>query len=90
MSPRRKLPHEAPEDVLRIRLDGEKLRTLRQARGLSQRQLAMAARMTQGTVSKIEIGLLEPMHSYAASLCEVLQVPLEELLAEPASRRPGA
>lgn len=56
------------------------LRTLRLARGLSQKRLGRAADMSQNQVSKLEAGLVkEPGYRTIVRLAEVLGVPPEEI-----------
>lgn len=49
----------------------------RQSRSLSQRELAEAAGVTQGYVSKLESGLTGPLHDKVAALAKVLDYPVE-------------
>lgn len=52
----------------------DKVRLVREARGLSQSSLANLAGITQGTVSKLESGVLLPNHEQLSSIAAVLQV----------------
>jgi transcriptional regulator with XRE-family HTH domain len=40
-----------------VRFDGEALKRLREAKGLSQRQLAIAAGVDAGAISRLEAGI---------------------------------
>lgn len=52
----------------------DKLRLVREARGLSQASLAELSGIAQGTVSKLESGVLLPNREQASSIAAVLQV----------------
>jgi SOS-response transcriptional repressor LexA len=68
-----------------VAANGHRVRELREAAGLSQRDLGKRAHVTQTAISKIESGI-EPMArlSTLARLAEVFGVELVELLARPA------
>jgi transcriptional regulator with XRE-family HTH domain len=59
-----------------------KLREIRVAKGLNQRQLAEASHTPQATVSALELGKLKPWPAVAARLSEALGVPAEELFTK--------
>lgn len=56
--------------------NSDMLRITRQLRGLGQTALAKEAGLAQGTVSKIEGGILEPSEDIIAKLAKVLDFPL--------------
>lgn len=62
---------------------GSKIRDLRLARGLNQRQLAKAAQLTQATVSRIEQGKIRELKSSAlAGLAAALDVSVDSLIGQ--------
>jgi XRE family transcriptional regulator of biofilm formation len=62
------------------RLD-QVIRDLREARGLTQEQLAFKARVTPGYVAQLELGLRKnPSLDVVRRLARALRVPLVELL----------
>jgi transcriptional regulator with XRE-family HTH domain len=67
-----------------VRFDGEALKRLREARGLSQRQLALAAGVDQATVNRLESGArLDPRAITVARIGLVLGPgSLEQMLHE--------
>ena len=62
---------------------GEKLRRLRESRGLTQSALAGAVHMTQRKISYLECGKYEPGLSDLVSLCCFFKVSADELLGLP-------
>ncbi len=58
------------------------LRRLRELRALSQRELALQAKLSVTTVNRIETGQRKPMPKTVRKLAEALGVTPEELLAE--------
>ncbi|XDL97143.1 helix-turn-helix domain-containing protein [Acinetobacter baumannii] len=54
----------------------ELLRIVRQFRGFGQTALAKMASLSQGTLSKIEAGLLEPNEEMVSNLAKVLNFPV--------------
>ncbi len=58
---------------------GEKIRTAREARGLTQAELATRAQVAQGYLSYLEQDQREPSLSIAARLAHELEIPLDEL-----------
>jgi putative molybdopterin biosynthesis protein len=68
--------------------DGTRLRLARQARGLTQQQLARMAGIVRQTISMIESGLSEPSLRNAMALARALDVEVEDLF-EPASSAPS-
>ena len=65
-----------------------KLKLLRVQANLTLEELAQAAAMTRGYVSKIERGLSRPSIGGALKLAKALRVPVEELFGEPSERDP--
>jgi transcriptional regulator with XRE-family HTH domain len=63
---------------------GHKLRLMRAERGLSLREAARRAGVVKETISDIERGQSHPYDVTLAKLAKVYDVPLEELLEEPA------
>jgi transcriptional regulator with XRE-family HTH domain len=63
---------------------GHKLRLMRAERGLSLREAARRAGVVKETISDIERGHTHPYDVTLAKLAKVYDVPLEELLEEPA------
>jgi len=77
------------------RAAGTRLRLARQARGLSQQQLAGMAAVTRQAVSAVESGHSDPSLRVALALARALGVTVEELFgpgdpAEPVLARPAA
>ncbi|MDP2312659.1 MAG: helix-turn-helix transcriptional regulator [Pseudomonadota bacterium] len=68
-----------PQDPDLLRRLGDRLRTLREAAGLTQAKLADLLKMKPATISLFETGALSPTISTAASLAGALHVPLSEL-----------
>ena len=66
---------------------GARLKAIREAAGLSQRQLATAAGCHVITVSKLERGAQEPAWPLVRKLRDALGVSLEDF--EPAKKRKG-
>lgn len=58
------------------RVNPDCLKLGRQARGLNQTQLAEAAKMTQGAISKFENSLSEPGEDAIAKIAEALRLPV--------------
>jgi transcriptional regulator with XRE-family HTH domain len=63
---------------------GHRLRVMRAERGLSLREAARRAGVVKETISDIERGHTHPYDVTLAKLAKVYDVPLEELLEEPA------
>lgn len=63
---------------------GRRIRSRRKSLGLSQRQLAEVCDRRQGTISKLELGQLEPSFALLWSVAGALNMSLEELGAYPA------
>lgn len=61
----------------------ENLRALREARGLTQQQLAKAAGLPRATWANLESGAANPTLGVLARVATALAVPFEELLASP-------
>ena len=59
---------------------GKVIRDARLCVGLTQCQLAALLNVTQGTVATWEIGTAFPRPKSMIKLCEILRIPVEELL----------
>ncbi len=70
----------APSDHL-----AANVRAIREARGLSQQQIAAQAGIPRATWSHLESGLANPTLAVLTRVADVLQVRLDELLASPRS-----
>ena len=64
-----------------MHLIGDKIRTLRRKRGLSQEQLGAMVGFSQSKISKIENGNWDSL-SDLRLIAKVLKVPIEELVIE--------
>ena len=67
-------------DTVMPRTDGEKLRTLREARFLSHRDLAERANVSPTTVLNLEAGRVEAQRRTVRKLAEALGVDPAELV----------
>lgn len=66
-----------------MKFDGQALRATRDAKGLTQEQLAAAIGGTFGTISKLERGVGgEPRLSTITRIADALDIPVSELLTE--------
>lgn len=65
----------------------DNVRTLREARGLSQQQIAKLASVPRATWTHLESGTANPTLAVLVKVANALQVRLDELLAPP--RQPG-
>jgi transcriptional regulator with XRE-family HTH domain len=65
----------------------DNVRTLREARGLSQQQIAKLAAVPRATWTNLESGTANPTLAVLVKVANALQVRLDELLAPP--RQPG-
>ena len=59
---------------------GMRIRTLREARGMSQGELAKRARITREYVNKLEAGRYDPTVGVLQRLAKALKVKVTELL----------
>ena len=59
---------------------GKMIKQARLCRGLTQQQLARLLNVKQGTVGAWEIGYSFPRPKSMVKLCEILSIPVEELL----------
>lgn len=66
-----------------MQLIGDKIRTLRRKRGLSQEQLGAMVGFSQSKISKIENGDWDSL-SDLRLIAKALEVPIEELVREEA------
>lgn len=69
---------------------GEKIKALRERRGLSQEALAEALNVSRQAVTKWECGLSRPSTGNLLELCRVLEVPLETFAGMGAAEQPAA
>jgi len=69
-------------DELAVRLAGN-VRQLRQARGLTQQQMAKLSRLPRATWANLESGAANPTLAVLHRVAIALQVSLEELVAQP-------
>jgi len=71
-----------------LKVIGDRIRTLRNAQGLSKAQLADSAGMTPRHLHDVEAGKSNITFAYLSALAERLSIPLAELLdfAEPEAR----
>jgi DNA-binding XRE family transcriptional regulator len=67
---------------------GAKLKELREAASMTQKQLADGAGVNQRTVSSLEQGRYEPVWSTVQGLCAALGVSCEAFNERPAERGP--
>ena len=67
-------------DTVMPRIDGEKLRALREARFLSHRELAKRAGVSPTTVLNLEAGKAEPQRRTIRKLAQALEVDPAELV----------
>lgn len=59
---------------------GERLKELRVSKNLSQKDLADILRFNKSVLNRLESGEREPQYAHVKHLCEVLEVPVSELL----------
>ena len=59
---------------------GEMIRTARVKAGMTQMELARKLNVKQGTVGAWEIGYSFPRPKSMVRLCEILKIPVDELL----------
>lgn len=69
---------------------GERLTQIRTALGLSQRELAEKADLSQSAVAQFETGARLPSTGALQSLCSVLGIPMEKLLGGDTSQETDA
>jgi transcriptional regulator with XRE-family HTH domain len=61
---------------------GRRVKRRREAKGLSQRALAIKAKVTQGLIHQLETGVVQDVRSQVVvKLAKALGVPVTELLA---------
>jgi len=72
----RKIRHDPVVSVF-----AERLRQLRRSRGMTQRDLARLAHITESYLSRLENGLIAPGIDLAARIAAALGSPLAELLS---------
>lgn len=59
---------------------GQKIKTLRKAKGLSQEKFAEKAELSQQHISRIEKGLTYPGVATLTKIAKVLSIPLDDLV----------
>jgi transcriptional regulator with XRE-family HTH domain len=69
------------EGILHVSELGDYLRRRREARGLTQAQLAGLANVSQGAICQYELGTITPRAGRLVALARALQLPEEELFA---------
>jgi len=69
-------------DAKRLKAFGRSIRSYRKQRGLSQDDLAEAAKLSRNYISDIERGVRNPSLLALIGLSRALRVPLRDLLAE--------
>lgn len=79
-APEAPVSERPPPRTARWRRIGERVRRYREEHGWTQRQLAAKASVSQGTVSRVELGLERPVLRTASALAEALGVTTEQLL----------
>ena len=76
------MPTPDPQDQIASNL-GENVRQLREARGLTQQQMANLSGVPRPTWANLESGAANPTLAVLVKVAGVLQVPLEELIGPP-------
>jgi transcriptional regulator with XRE-family HTH domain len=66
-----------------------RIRALRSSRGISQAELATAAGLSRGYLSRVEIGMQSPTLEVIERLAAALKVKPSDLLEDKPRRRPG-
>ena len=59
---------------------GNRIRELREAKGLSQAKLAVKILKDQQSIHKVESGNFNPSYIYLLEICEGLEISISELL----------
>lgn len=77
--------HEPKEILLRHAI-GEVLRDVRQRQGRTLREVSHSARVSLGYLSEVERGQKEASSELLSSICQALNIPLSQLLAEVSNR----
>lgn len=72
----------------RVQINTEKLRQHRTAAGMTQLELAYAARVTPATLSRLENGWHHPNYATVERLAQVLRIPMSELVGPSPVYRP--
>jgi transcriptional regulator with XRE-family HTH domain len=65
----------------------DRLREIREAKGITQQELADLVKVTRVTLSRWEMGIREPNVTYFFALCEALGVSCEEFTRPPKKPR---
>lgn len=61
---------------------GRFIQKVRAAKGMTQKEVATAAKTTQAYLSKIELGKREPTLSVALAICDALSVDINDFVNE--------
>lgn len=70
---------------------GQRIKTARLAAGMTQEQLAAAAGLHEQSISKIELGVKQPLGSTVLAIAKALKVSTDQLLGrQPAPAGKGA
>lgn len=64
------------------RIFGQRLRRLRQEKGLSQQELAAKSGISRVTIARIELGEQSPRYETIVALAKGLNIPIERLLLD--------
>lgn len=78
--------HREPKVILLRHAIGEVLRDVRQRQGRTLREVSHSARVSLGYLSEVERGQKEASSELLSSICQALNVPLSQLLAEVSAR----
>jgi transcriptional regulator with XRE-family HTH domain len=66
-----------------------RLREIRKLRGLTQAELAAKSGYSEGMVSRVESGELDPSEDFISALCKSLGVTVKEILPDGDGGKPG-
>jgi transcriptional regulator with XRE-family HTH domain len=69
---------------------GQRIRSAREALDLTRPELATAARVSVSTIARLELNDRLPSALATARIARAVEVPLEQLLDEPAQADPAA
>lgn len=82
-------PTNKPHDHIATMPLGKNLKTLREARGLTQQQLTLSTGLTVGYISKLEGDRADPSASTLRKLAQALGTTSDALLFDEGERQPG-
>jgi transcriptional regulator with XRE-family HTH domain len=68
---------------------GPRLKELREAKGLTQPELAERAGMNRFGIAKLEQGVSRPHWDTVVALCQALEVDCNAFMQEPSTRKPA-